>query len=248
MVNVARHTVKKRGVRGGAGNGGTCLEKMRCEIIPDMFGKSCLPMTPAGEEWIDNIGCQMCHSHLYVSYDWIFLWTPTSAAQCLFLQNKHWVEEEKGAFWKVWGLLDQSFSPGFGFQHEKRAVKAVSPTFTWEKWEDTKLPRNEWMAHIHFRGTSFSHYIAINSTGCGLYLVRSWSRPRDMRLLTHDSSLILVLAPHHVRPKTNLFLSENENLASPNHGIRQRGMLAYAADKLRWKNGHFDSQFLGWIA
>lgn len=54
-----------------------------------------------------------------------------------------------------------------------------------------------------------------------------------MRLLTHDFSLILVLAPHHVRPKTNLFLSENENSASPNHGIIQRGMLAYAADKLR---------------
>lgn len=68
-----------------------------------------------------------------------------------------------------------------------------------------------------------------------------------MRLLTHDFSLILVLAPHHVRPKTNLFLSENENSASPNHGIIQRGMLAYAADKLRWKNGRFDSQFLGWI-
>lgn len=128
-----------------------------------------------------------------------------------------------------------------------RSGRAVSPTFTWEKWEDTKLPHNEWTPHIHFRGTSFSHYIAINSTGCGLYLVSSWSRPRDMRLLTHDSSLIFILAPHHICPKTNLFLSENENFSSPNHGIKQRGMLAYAADKLRWKNGHFDSQFLGWI-
>lgn len=126
------------------------------------------------------------------------------------------------------------------------SVRALSPTFTWEKWEDAKLPRNKWTPHIHFRGTSFSHYIAINSTGCGLYLVCSWSRPRDMRLLTHDSSLIFTLAPHHICPKTNLFLSENENSSSPNHGIRQRGMLAYAADKLRWKNGQFDSLFF-WV-
>lgn len=98
------------------------------------------------------------------------------------------------------------------FHDEQTAsAGAVSPTFTWEKREDTKLPHNEWTAHIHFRGTSFSHYIAINSTGCGLYLVCSWSRPRDMRLLTHDSSLIFVLAPHYIRPKTNLFLRENEN-------------------------------------
>lgn len=67
-----------------------------------------------------------------------------------------------------------------------------------------------------------------------------------MRLLTHDSSLIFVLAPHHICPKTNLFLSENENSSSPNHGIKTGwGMLAYVADKLRWKNGHFDSQFFG---
>lgn len=34
MVNVARHTVKKREVEGGEGG---YLVKMRCEIIPDMF-------------------------------------------------------------------------------------------------------------------------------------------------------------------------------------------------------------------
>lgn len=102
-----------------------------------------------------------------------------------------------------------------------------------EKSERTKLPHNEWTPHIHFRGTSFSHYIAINSTGCGLYLVCSWSRPRDMLLLAHDSSLVFVLAPHHIRPKTNLFLSVNEISSSPSHGIRQRGMLAYVEDKLR---------------
>lgn len=90
-----------------------------------------------------------------------------------------------------------------------------------KKWTLNFLVMNE--PHIHFRGTSFSHYIAINSAGCGLYLVCSWSGPRDMRLLTHDSSLIFMLAPHYICPKTNLFLSQNET-SSPNHGIRQRGM------------------------
>lgn len=137
MVNVARHTVKKRGVQGGGGGqgmGGTCLEKMRCEIIPDMFGKSCLPMTPAGEEWIDNIGCQMCHSRLYVSYDWIFLLTPTSAAQCFFLRK---VDQEKGAFWNVWGLLEPSFSLGLGFKTTSSALLRQFLQLSHEKSERT---------------------------------------------------------------------------------------------------------------
>lgn len=36
--------------RRGGGGGGAELQKMRCEIIPDMFGESCHLMTPAGEE------------------------------------------------------------------------------------------------------------------------------------------------------------------------------------------------------
>lgn len=58
-ANVARHSVKRK--RGGEGTGRkrTC-EKMRCEIIPDMFGKSCHLMTPAGGdgrwEWTDDTG------------------------------------------------------------------------------------------------------------------------------------------------------------------------------------------------
>lgn len=47
MVNVLRHTVKKRGVQGDGE--GTQLQKMWCEIIPDMFGNSSRLMTPAGE-------------------------------------------------------------------------------------------------------------------------------------------------------------------------------------------------------
>lgn len=161
---------------------------------------------------------------------------PSSSVRTLFFP----LQQLKLKSWILEGALKTRKGASF-----RAPLGQFLPTFTWEKWEDTKLPRNKWTPHIHFRGTSFSHYIAINSTGCGLYLVCSWSRPRDMRLLTHDSSLIFILAPHHICPKTNLFLSEKENSSSPNHGIRQRGMLAYAADKLRWKNGHFDSQFFG---
>lgn len=104
-------------------------------------------------------------------------------------------------------ILKSSIHKG-AFETRKRGLcwRRVSQ-LSHEKSETTlNSPlRNGWTPHIHFRGTSFSHYIVINSTGCGLYLVCSWSRPRDMCLLTHDSSLVLVLAPRYICPKTNLF-------------------------------------------
>lgn len=62
-----RHSVKTRATsRGGEG---TQLQKMWCEIIPDMFGKSRRLMTRGGEAGMGGDGsCQMCHSCLYADF------------------------------------------------------------------------------------------------------------------------------------------------------------------------------------
>lgn len=70
-----------------------------------------------------------------------------------------------------------------------------------------------------------------------------------MRLLAHDSSFVVTLAQHHIRPKTNLFLSENEKkiLLVQIMVSDSGGCWRMLSDKLRWKNGQSDSQFWSWI-
>lgn len=168
--------------------------------------------SPNGTSRRRNSGVERCHSHLSVSFPIAQLFLS------LIVICRNWWRNSKHVQWE--SSLSLRCQGSFCNFHARKS-------------ERTKLPHNEWRSHIHFRGTSFSHYIAINPTGCVLYLVSSWSRPRDMLFLTHDSSLIFGLALHHICPKTNLFLSVNGNSSSANHGVRQRGMLAHAEHKLR---------------
>lgn len=197
--------------RRGESDGGEEEEaqKMQCEIIPDMFGKSCRLMTPAGERSgrTDRTAAVRRVTQAFMwPCDWIFLLKPPPTqcvSPCCFL-TRGGVEREREQT-KAHPAMFFLFYVRVAYETRRRAsLGALLGQFLQlsheKKCEDAQLPRNKWTPHIHFRGTSFSHYIAINSAGCGLYLVRSWSRPRDMRLLTHDSSLIFVLAPRRIRP------------------------------------------------
>lgn len=55
---------------------------MQCEIIPDMFGKSC---TSRREEWTDGSdgGCQTCHSGLYVALRLDFPFKTSPRTMCV---------------------------------------------------------------------------------------------------------------------------------------------------------------------
>lgn len=63
MVNVVRHTVKTKAVQGGADGS---AEKIRCEIILDMFGKHCLVTTAAGRAMDGHVTCAfMCRMTVF---------------------------------------------------------------------------------------------------------------------------------------------------------------------------------------
>lgn len=117
-------------------------QKMQCEIIPDMFGKSCRLMTPAGERSgrTDRTAAVRRVTQAFMwPCDWIFLLKPPPT-QCVsprcFL-TRGGVEREREQtkahpamfflFYVRVALRDKT--EGFA----RRPVGAVSPTFKWEK-------------------------------------------------------------------------------------------------------------------
>lgn len=78
---------------------------------------------------------------------------------------------------------------------------------------------NEWTPRIHFKGTSFSHYIAINLTGSDLYLVPILAQryvPASLPFLPSSPSW-------HIHPLRQISPSENENASPPNQGYQKAG-------------------------